>query len=354
MQLQPEAEPRQQHVVRAILYRPAERRLLASDLKSVLHAWRARGGSLWLDVAAPDYAVLEELAAALPVELTDLAKLLDRQHRAHVVEHASSFYLQLPVPSGLMGAGHGPHHGGRATDEQQWRVGLAHELGIFCGPNFLLTLHAEPELILEDVWERYAAGKMDPHTAWPDLPLYSLCEQVLRGFFPYLDWLEDEHAYCERLLFAATQTAALPLSHIFRLKRQLLSLRRVIAPLRDAMGSLSRRDFPYLSKGSTTYFADLYDRALRLLELEESMRDLFSGLVDASMTVQSNRMNEVMKTLTIIATIMMPLTLVTGFFGMNFDALPGIHSALFMWIVNAVMLALAGAMVWYFKRRHWW
>lgn len=332
----------------AMLRAGGETRPLPGDLDGILTAWRAGGGCLWLDVTDPAAADLARLSREFRVHPGALAQVLNDEHRAHVREYQEHFFLQLPVPEPAPGAG-----AQAAGQHRRWRRTLTQELDLFCGQGFLLTVHARPLPSLQRVWSRYASGANDARAGdWPDLPLYSLCDEILRSFYPHLDWLEDEHDRAERLIFTPGRES--PLALIFGLKRDLLALRRVMAPLRDAMGSLARRDFPYLGQGSRTLFADLYDRALRLLDLEENLRDLFSGLVDAHLTVQSNRLNEVMKTLTVITTIMMPLTVLTGFFGMNFTHIPGLDSPAAFWATTAAMAVMAVLLSWLFKRKGWW
>lgn len=336
--------------VRALLHAQGNTRPAAGDLDQILSLWRAGDGCLWLDVSEADPALLARLSREFRVHPGALAQVLNAEHRAHVREYRDHFFLQVPVPETVPGA---EEPQGRARQHRRWRRTMTQELDAFVGRCFLLTVHARPMPVMDRVWDRYATGANDARAGhWPDLPLYSLCDELVRGFYPHLDWLEDEHDRAERLIFAPGRES--PLSLIFGLKRDLLALRRVVAPLRDAMGSLSRRDFAYLGPDSRVLFADLYDRALRLLELEENLRDLFSGLVDAHLTVQNNRMNEVMKTLTVMATIMMPLTVLTGFFGMNFVHIPGLDSPLAFWVTTGSMVGLAVGMVMYFRRKGWW
>lgn len=336
--------------VRALISRNYTCQAVAGDLEQILAAWRAGDGCLWLDATGTDPALLARLSREFRVHPGALAQVMNAEHRAHVREYRDHFFLQLPVPE-QPPRGEPPHRESR--QHRHWRRTLSRELNVFCGRKFLLTVHAQPLPLLQAVWDRYASGANDNLAGqWPDLPLYSLCESSIRGYYPHLDWLEDEHDRLERLVFTPGRES--PLGLIFALKRDLLAVRRVVAPLRDAMGALARRDFAYLDPESRVLFADLYDRAIRLLELEENLRDLFSGLVDAHLSVQGYRLNEVMKALTVISTIMLPLTVVTGFFGMNFEHIPGLDSPAAFWITTASMALLAAFMFWFFRRKGWW
>ena len=132
--------------------------------------------------------------------------------------------------------------------------------------------------------------------------------------------------------------------------KQLLALRRVVAPQRDVFNVLMRRDPPILPVGSVIYFQDVYDHTVRVLDSIDTYRDLLSSALDAFLSVQSNALNEVMRRLTVISTIFLPLTFLSGFFGMNFDALP-FESPLAFWLSLAIMALTPLVMVLWFRLR---
>lgn len=338
-------------MIQAMLLREGRVVPLPGDLDQVLDQWRkSAGAALWLDVTAPDPLTLARLSREFKIHPAELAATLNAEHRAHMTEHREYFYLQLPVPVPP-----------RRHQDQRHRRLPTRQLDLICGRNYLITLHQERLEVVDQTWNRYARGG-EPQATWPDMPVHSLCEITLHGYFPHLDRLEEDLERAERQVFGQNgdrerienrNEERAPLEHVFHLKRTLLGLRRTLAPLRDTFASLARRDFPLLHPGSAPLFADLYGRTLRLLELQENLREYTAGLVEAHLTVQNNRMNEVVKTLTVIATIMMPLTVITGFFGMNFDYIPGLHSPLGFWGSTLFMVVLALGMLYAFRRRGW-
>jgi magnesium transporter len=139
------------------------------------------------------------------------------------------------------------------------------------------------------------------------------------------------------------------------LKGDIASLRRVLLPQRDAISRLARREFPQVTETLAYRFRDVYDQLVRLSDQVLFLLDRVTGLLDAYLSLQSNRLNQVMKVLTVIATIFMPLTVLTGMFGMNVPLphFPGSDAAQFWWIAG-VMVVLSGVMIWVFRRMDWW
>jgi magnesium transporter len=145
-----------------------------------------------------------------------------------------------------------------------------------------------------------------------------------------------------------------PLRDVLALKRDVASLRRIALPERDAIGRLARREFAEIPDALAYQFRDVYDHLVNLTDEAISLQDRVTGLLDAYLSSQSNRLNQVMKVLTVISTIFMPLTVLTGMWGMNvgLPRLPGGDPAQFWWVV-AIMLASSAAMLWFFRRLEW-
>lgn len=331
--------------VRSLLFGPQGVQPGPGAIDAAVAAWRAAGGTLWLDVTAPDPAALAQLARLLLLHPAALAGVLTPEHRAAVRAYQRAFTLVLPVPS-VPGQREGRAGRGRP------RVHTV-ELDLVVGQGFLLSLHAVRLPPVDAEWDRYQRAGEAAAGLGPEMALYSVCESVLASYFPLLDRLEEAHGELEHWVIQGGRPGQV-LEQVLGYKRDLLALRRTLAPVRDAFASLTRRDFPYLGADTRAAFADLYDRALRLLDLEENLRDLFSGLVDAHLTVQGNRLNEIMKVLTAITTVAIPFTVITGFFGMNFAYMPWLEWRHGVWAATALMAGAAAGMALYFRRRGWW
>jgi magnesium transporter len=189
------------------------------------------------------------------------------------------------------------------------------ELDIFLGHNYLVTYHEEPISALEKIWElchqdhRYLSKGVN-------YLLYHIADEIVTNTMEIMEDLDDEIDMIEDEIF--TNPRPTTLEDIFSTKRVVLRLRRTLLPQREVLNKLGRGDFTLIQEHERVYFRDVYDHLVRLQEINESLRDLISGALDIYLSVLNNRMNDVMKTLTIITTLFMPLSFITGFFGMNF------------------------------------
>src|SRR5205085_12361097 len=172
--------------------------------------------------------------------------------------------------------------------------------------------------------------------------LVDLYPPILDKMQEQIDALEDEAVECP-------VPSLLP--RLSALKRQLLLIRRIIGPQREVVAQLTRGEVPFIRESTRVYFRDVQDHLIRTVEMVELYRDLVQGARDIYLSSISNHLNQIMKTLTIISVIAMPLTVVTGFFGMNFDAVPGLHTKLGFWVAVGLMLALVVVMLLMFRRK---
>jgi magnesium transporter len=235
---------------------------------------------------------------------------------------------------------------------------LLEQVSLIVGRNYLLTIQEEPELdAFEPVRERIRHNKGAIRQQGTDYLAYSLIDAIIDGFFPVL---ED---YGERLEDLQDEVVSQPtkrtLDKIHRIKRELLLLRRAIWPQRDAINSLIREDSQLVSQPVRIYLRDCYDHTVQVIDMVETYRELASNLMDIYLSSISNRMNEVMQTLTVISTIFIPLTFIAGIYGMNFDrSASPVNMPELGWYygypsVLAVMLAIASSLLIYFWRRGW-
>jgi magnesium transporter len=229
------------------------------------------------------------------------------------------------------------------------------EVHIFVSELYTVTLHRGECKTLADVRERLARHHATT-TAAPDVILvYLIVDTLTDSFFPVLSAFDDQIDSLEDAILQ--QPTEQQLGTLFDMKRQLLMIRKVVTPQRDMFASLSAgvTELPGMVDESARYFRDLYDHLIRISDLVDNYRDLLSGVMDTHISTVSNRLNAVMKQLTIIATIFLPLSFLTGFFGQNFAAMvTHIGSwAAFIGLGIGTELAAAVLMLWVFKRRGW-
>jgi magnesium transporter len=229
---------------------------------------------------------------------------------------------------------------------------LLAEVHMFISGGYVITLHPEPIPELEELRGRVD----DQHVRSEQFLVYKVIDAVTDTFFPLLSEIDEEIDEVQDRIVEAPREAQL--QQIFALKRELVSLRRVVTPQRDLFARSVDyvRELPGLEADEHQYFRDVYDHLIRISDLVDSYRDLLSGATDLYLTTIANRQGEVSKQLTIIATIFLPLTFITGFFGQNFGYLvrniTG-ETGFLVWGVGS-LVASCLALIVYFRARGWW
>lgn len=225
------------------------------------------------------------------------------------------------------------------------------ELNCFLGHNYLVTSFMSPPMPpVQAVWERLARDeRLTGHGA--DFLCHAILDQLVDEYLPVLDIVDDEIERLEDEILANPRQDTL--EQILALKHSIAMLRRIIAPQREVMNRLSRDDLPQIAPQNRIYFRDIYDHLVRLHDLSESVRDVITGALDIYLSVTSNRLNEIMKALTIVSTIFLPLSFVAGVYGMNFKYLPELNWQYGYFTTWGVFILIVGGMLWYFRRRGW-
>jgi len=228
-----------------------------------------------------------------------------------------------------------------------------HEVAIFVAQNAIVTVHEGDFSARRLVEKRFVEGRLPTS----GLLLHALLDTMVDQYFEVVDQFGERIELLEQ--FVAEETgpnlhrAHAPLRELFLVKRELLQLRKTIAPERDVLQVLVRGDIRELREtGKRAYFQDVYDHILRVTDEIDTFRELTSNVIDAYLAAASNRLNEVMKVLTSIATVLLVLTVVTSFFGQNWDFIPYGSVPLF-WVSIVVSGVLAVGLTMYFHRRGW-
>lgn len=318
--------------LRAALWHGGEAASLV-DERQVVAVLGERQGCLWVDICAHDGAAASNLLSAQfgfhPLAVEDA---LSPYERPSLQEYDQTVFLTAYTVQ-------------QAEDEEVY-----HEIGFFLGETFLVTVHQEPIPMLQYWFERWTAqpakiGKTPAHL------LHRLLDAVVDDYFPVSDALEEKADDLEEGIF--TGNGSVQLADILRVKRRLLELRRHIAPLRDILNVLLRRDVDAMSAEVYPYLQDVYDHTLRITELTDINRDIIAGVLDAHLSVASNRLGEVMRILTVISTVLMSLALVAGVYGMNFAHMPELEWRAGYPFALALMVLIGAAELYIFKRKGW-
>lgn len=228
------------------------------------------------------------------------------------------------------------------------------ELDLFLGTNYLVTHRIQPIAAVDRLWA--ACQRDERHLAKGSTHLlYTLADELVADYMPVVEGFDEAIDELEDQIFSAPTPSLL--EQIFALKRALVHLRRIIAPQREVLNKLARGDYAVIDAQHRVFFRDVYDHLVRLYDITESLRDLVAGALDTYLSVVSNRLNDVMKTLTLITTLFMPMSFLAGFFGMNFfqatfrfEAWTG--QVPFGLMIVAMILLPLGMYLW-IRRRAW-
>ncbi len=225
------------------------------------------------------------------------------------------------------------------------------QVSIILGRNYVITFQERIGDVFDIVRERIRNNKGIIKKNKADYLLYSLIDVIVDNYFIILEKIGDKVEDLEDgiILSPSPETAKL----IHRLKRDLIELRKSVWPLREILTALSKGESSLIHKKTIAYFRDVYDHTIQVIDTVETFRDMASGLLDIYLSSISNRMNEVMKVLTIIATIFIPLTFIAGIYGMNFKYMPELEREWGYPAILIVMLIIGIGMVLFFRKRKW-
>jgi len=235
-------------------------------------------------------------------------------------------------------------------DEQHNEVRIE-QVSLIIGSNFVISFQEQEGDVFNQIRERIRSGKGRIRKMKADYLAYSLIDAIVDGYFIILERFGERIESMDEAL--VTNPTPETLHTIHNLKRELIFLRKSVWPLREVINSMERAEASLINESTIIYLRDVYDHTIQVIDTVETFRDMVSGMVDMYLSSISNKMNEVMKVLTIIATIFIPLTFFAGIYGMNFRFMPELTWRWAYPAVWGVMVAIATAMLVYFKRKKW-
>jgi magnesium transporter len=308
-------------------------RVLTTLDRAEIEDLRTRDEFFWLDLVSPNDKQVDELGEIFgfhPLTLEDTRKFGQRPKLEDFGSYAFVVY-----------------YGARSEGDGFVLI----ELHMFLSGSYVITVRREPCGELEELRKAF---ERDPRKG-EQFVIYRVFDSLTDSFFPIANQMDEEIDRVENEV--VVQPTDAQLQRIFSLKREIVALRRVIAPQRDMFASAIDQltELPGLEPAAHDYFRDVYDHLIRLSELIDSYRDLLTSAMDVYLSTISNRLNQVMKQLTIIATIFLPLTVVTGFFGQNFAWLVGHIASLqafLIWGVGGLLVPIVILLGW-FRRSGW-
>jgi magnesium transporter len=236
-----------------------------------------------------------------------------------------------------------------ALGARNGEVLAAEQVAAFLGERYLVTVHRKPIKQLEMVWRR-AITDGNSGVEGVDFLFYLIVDAIVDDAFPIIDAISDRLEEIEAEILGRVEQSQLV--RLLDLRRQLIAMRRILAPHRDVVAMLVRRGDPRISDKSALYFRDVYDHVVRAYEEIDTERDLLGNAMEAYISMMENRTNNIMKQLTIFASIFLPLTFLTGFFGQNFSMMPFGSAFLYRAMLAVCAIVPIGMLLW-FRWRNW-
>lgn len=226
------------------------------------------------------------------------------------------------------------------------------EVDVFLGANYLVTIHEDERRSINRCWnaEHHVEGGL---ARGPAMLLYELLDSQIDNYIPLIDAFEEQLEKLGDDIFRSNEAERELLNRLLTAKSSALRLQRILAPQRELLGRLSTGEYKVVPGNVRMYYRDVYDHLARLANLSDSMRDLSSSTIETHLALVNNRMNEVMKVLTMVSTIFIPLSFVAGVYGMNFDFMPELGIWWFYPLVWVLFLSIAVSMLIVFRKRKW-
>ena len=305
------------------------------DLKRARELVRRK--EVWVDCENPSRREVEEIGKAFGIHPLSIEDSLNEHQRAKLEEFPGYSYIVI--------------HALGLTEKL-----VATQLNFFLGENFVVTIHKKP---LEAIAEVSALVKSKPLVLGrgADFLAHALLDSLVDDLFPILDSWEDQISRTEDEIFkggglTVTQSTRV-LKEVFRLKKDLLHVRKAVWPQRETIHSLLMRRFPYIHDEAIPYYRDVYDHLIRITDMIETYRELVTSSMEAYLSVISNNLNVVVKRLTAITVILMVPTLIAGIYGMNFEHIPELRATFGFYEALGLMIAAAAGLFAYLHWKKW-
>jgi len=296
---------------------------------------KAQPGIIWVNVdGLQDVQLLAEIGSLFGLHPLVMEDILNTDQRSKMEDFTDYIYVVLK---------NFYNHVDEEIHQEQ--------VSVVFGKKFVLSFTERKSEIFEPVRQRVRSGRGRFHKAGPDLLAHHLIDNIVDQYFVVLEDIEEKIEDLEEALIR--QTAASGLQSVHDLKRKLIFLRKSLWPLRETISSLQRSDSPLIDESNIIYFKDIFDHIIAVIDTVDTFRDILAGMLDVYLSSTSMRQSEVMKVLTIIATIFMPLTFLAGVYGMNFINMPELKWHWGYFALWGVMLLIVLLMVLFFRKKKW-
>ncbi len=320
------------------IFKYSEENLEEKEIKveDISRNFPGEGEVLWVNVdGLHDVEIIEKIGQDFSLHPLVLEDILSTDQRPKIEDYGEFLFLVLPMFY-------------YSTEEDTI---IAEQVSLVLGNNFIISFQEQQGDVFSELRRRLRTKKGLLRRRGADYLFYGLLDSIVDAYFLILEKVGEDIEEIDDLLLEKADSELL--QRIHRVKREMVFLRRSVWPLREVIAKLERRETALISESTLIYLRDVYDHVIQIIETVETSRDLISGIMDIYLSTVSNRMNEVMKVLTIIATIFIPLTFVAGVYGMNFVFMPELEWPWGYPIVLMIMGIVALGMVFYFRRKRW-
>jgi magnesium transporter len=323
------------------------------DLPGVLAGLSAPGVEITWVHCEPDAGLVQALDG-MGLDEIGVRSLSAGPERPRVEEFSDHLYVSLFSADnalrkkGRRQAPSASHAAEIAEDAPETLLPRLNELRLFLGPRWLISVGRFHEADYQQLVER-VKRQVFSRGRGPSFIAYHVCEWLVETLQPALERLDDRIDSLEDQVVLTTGESSIQM--LFGLKRDLVDLRRRVAPLRDVMQRLGSHGVLYVDHEAEVYFRDVHDDVLRVIELLDTYRDILSSALDLHLSSVSNRLNKVMKQLTVVATVFMPLSFIVGLFGTNFEQMPFGNFAWFLVMFALMFASVVSILVWSWRRR---
>lgn len=293
-------------------------------------------GVTWINVnGIHDIALIAALGTCFDLHPLTLEDIVNTSQRLKIEEFPNYIFIVLKMMT---------------FNETTSRIDIEH-VSLILGEHFVISFQEGAGDVFDPVRERLRSAKGRIRSMKSDYLAYSLMDAVVDHYFLAVERIGERiEEIDDRVL---TESKPEDINEIHRLKRDILMVRKAVWPLREEIGAVAKSDVAMIRQETKVYWRDLYDHTFQILDMADTYRDLLGGMHDTYLSGMSHRMNEIMKVLTIIATIFIPLTFIAGVYGMNFERMPELTWRWGYYLILGVMLGVGAGLLYFFRRKKW-
>jgi len=301
-----------------------------------VHPFSSPASFQWIRIIGlQDVAILQKIRDLFQIDILDMEVIANTTERPDIQEHEHYIFVVLKT---------------MLLDQKTQEITIE-QISIIIGKDYLISFHETSPVLFEPLYQRIVASgsKIDKFT--PDYLLFAICDMVIDNYFSMLENVGETIETIEDELISSPSVSCQQL--IYKLKRRLFYIKKIVWPTREVIGTLQSSLNPLITDNSRSYFRNIHDHTVQIIETIESLMDLSSNMMDLYLSTVSNRLNEIMKVLTIFSALFIPMTFLAGVYGMNFKFIPELEWKYGYFGFWGVVICITIAMVIFFKRKKW-